>query len=91
MGGTEGVRRCTPHKVMVPGGAAHSGMGALLKDPLYTAGTLVALTKFGERDVTVCVCGGGTQGWESTQPACSLGTELLYYLFTYCLRCTELS
>lgn len=30
-----------PYKVMASGGAAQSGMGALLKSPLYTAGTLV--------------------------------------------------
>lgn len=38
------VRECPTHihKVMAYGGTAHSGIGALQKDPLYTAGILVS-------------------------------------------------
>lgn len=61
------------HKVVASGGTAQTGMGALPKGILWSA-----LIQFRGRDVTGR---GRIQAWESTQPGCSLGTQLIYYLF----------
>lgn len=74
-----------PHKVMASGRTAQSGMGALPRGHCMQLGLWSALTKVRGRDV---MGKKKTQAQESTQPACSLDSELLSI---YSLRCTELS
>lgn len=70
---------------MASGRTAQSGMGALPRGHCMQLGLWSALTKVRGRDV---MGKKKTQAQESTQPACSLDSELLSI---YSLRCTELS
>jgi hypothetical protein len=66
-----------PHKVMAFGGTAQSGEP--LRIHCTQLGLWSALTKVRGRDATE----GKTPVWGSSQPAYSLGTQSIYYLFIY--------